>query len=63
MGDGGLSRIRHGLVQDLLEHHGKLAYAVALEKVLECDGDEFRAKIWRDVLREIDEQLRQGEGQ
>ena len=29
MGDGGYSRIRHELVQDLIEHHGKGAYSYA----------------------------------
>jgi hypothetical protein len=63
MGDGGYSRIRHGMVQEMIEAHGELAYAMALEKVVECEGDEFRAKIWRDVLRDIDEHFKQGEGQ
>jgi hypothetical protein len=54
MGDGGYSRIRHDMVQEMIDAYGKLAYAVALERVVECDGDEFRAKIWRDVLKDID---------
>jgi hypothetical protein len=63
MGDGGYARIRHGMAMEMIEIHGHLAYAHALEKVVECDGDEFRAKIWRDVLNDIDEYFKQGEEQ
>jgi len=61
MSDGGASRIRHELVQDLIEHHGEGAYMYALERMHEHD-DEFSLDMWRKVLSELDKHFK-GEGQ
>jgi hypothetical protein len=58
MGDGGYSRIRHGMVQDMIEAHGESAYAMALERVVESEGDDFRQKIWKDVLKDLDKHFK-----
>jgi hypothetical protein len=63
MGDGGYARIRHGLVQDLIEQHGKEAYTIALQKMCHYEGDGLSQGMWRDVLNDLDEYFKQGEGQ
>jgi hypothetical protein len=62
MGDGGASRIRHSLVQDLIECHGEGAYTIVLGRIAEYEGDEFLADIWRKILIDLNEHFK-GEGQ
>ena len=57
-GDGGASRIRHELVQDLIEHHGKGAYTYALQRIDQYEGDEMIVGMWRKVLEELDEHFK-----
>ena len=58
MGDGGLSRIRHDVVEQMREM-GDKGYAYALERLLwyQEQDDEFGEKLWRDVINE----MKQGE--
>ena len=63
MGDGGASRIRHDLVQQLIRDCGEGAYTVALGKITQYEGDDYIQKIWKDVLNDLDEHFKQGEGQ
>ena len=62
MGDGGYARIKHGLVEDLIKHHGEGAYTIALERIATHEHDAFVAGIWKDVLKDLDEHFK-GEGQ
>jgi hypothetical protein len=62
MGDGGASRIRYELVQDLIKQHGEGAYTYALEKMATHEGDKFIASMWRNILTDLDEHFK-GEGQ
>jgi len=57
-GDGGESRIRHELVEDLIEHHGQGAYTYALGRMAEYEHDEFIADMWRKVLNELDKHFK-----
>ena len=58
MGDGGLARIRHDVVETMKEM-GEGGYTYALERLLwyQDRNDEFGAKLWRDVINE----MKQGE--
>ena len=47
--------VRHTLVMDLIENHGKGAHAYALEKLLQYQDDELIVGMWRKVLNELDE--------
>ena len=61
MGDGGASRIRHDLVQDLIKRYGEGAYTHALQRILDYEHDEFVADMWRKILIDLDEHFKQGE--
>ena len=58
MGDGGASRVRHDLVEDLIEHHGQGAYTYALQRMAEYEGDEFVTNMWRKILIELDKHFK-----
>lgn len=58
MGDGGYSRIRHGLVQDLIEQHGKGAYTYALQRIDQYEGDEMIVGMWRTVIEDLDKHFK-----
>ena len=64
MGDGGASRLRYDLVQDLIKHHGEGAYTIALEKIVgyQDKGDDLSVNIWQKILIDLDEHFK-GEGQ
>jgi hypothetical protein len=62
-GDGGASRVRKDLVDDLIEQHGVGAYTYALQRIDQYEGDEFIVDMWRKVLQDLDEHFKQGEGQ
>ena len=62
-GDGGLARIRHDLVQDLIEQHGEGAYTYALQIIDKHEGDEMIVDMWHKVLNDLDKHFKQGEGQ
>lgn len=63
MGDGGYARIRHDMVQDLIENYGKGAYTYALERIARYEGDEMIVGMWKKVIEDLDEHFKQGEGQ
>jgi hypothetical protein len=65
MGDGGFSRIKHDLVQDLMEQYGKGAYSYALERLVSYQNknDDMGENLWRTVIADLDEHFKQGEGQ
>lgn len=62
-GDGGASRIRKELVDNLIAQHGEGAYTYALERITTYEGDKFIVDMWQKVLNDIDEHFKQGEGQ
>jgi hypothetical protein len=62
MGDGGASRIRYELVQDLIKQHGEGAYTHAIQRIASYEGDEFLQSMWRNILTDLDEHFK-GEGQ
>lgn len=57
MGDGGLARIRHEVVENLIENWGESAYTYAVEKLIwyEDKGDEFGYALWKEVINELKE--------
>ena len=58
MGDGGASRIRHDLVQDLIKRYGEGAYTHALARMAEYEGDEFITDMWRKIIQELDKHFK-----
>ena len=63
MGDGGLSRIRYELVNDLVNKYGKGAYTYAVERMDAYEGNAEMVEMWREVFNKIDEHFKQGEVQ
>ena len=63
MGDGGLSRIRYELVNDLVNKYGKGAYTYAVERMDAYKGNAEMIEMWREVFNKIDEHFKQGEVQ
>ena len=57
-GDGGASRIRHELVQGLIEHHGEGAYSYALQRLVQYEDDEMIVGMWRKVIEDLDKHFK-----
>ena len=57
MGDGGLARIRHEVVEQIIEGFGENKYTYALEKLVwyQDRGDDMGIKLWQDIINELKE--------
>jgi len=57
MGDGGLARIKHEVVEQLIDAFGENKYTYALEKVMwyQDRGDEMGVQMWQDIIKQLKE--------
>lgn len=57
MGDGGLARIKHEVVEQIIEGFGERKYAYALEQLLwyQEKGDNMGIEMWQDIIKQLKE--------
>lgn len=56
-GDGGLSRIKHDIIEQIIEGWGENRYSYALERLLwyQDKGDDMGIQMWQDIINGLKE--------
>jgi len=57
MGDGGYARIKHEVVEQIIDAFGEHRYTYALEKLMwyQDKGDDMGIKMWKEIINDLKE--------